>query len=194
MKVNLVYYFCERKPNSNELIEVAKKSFEGVEFRTLDMRNLRELTEKFDFVYSSLALHYVSDWRPVLNEVRNLLNPNGTFLFSVQHPIYWGSEVIMDDARRGKLLGYLKNNADELNIYGDYLSERQLKTVKYGSLEVATFNKSISKMFQEIRESGFQIIDFLEPQPVIGAKEVDELHYGLYSRIPIIMVIELKEI
>jgi SAM-dependent methyltransferase len=40
----------------------------------------------FDLVFSSLTLHYVRDWVPLLREFSRVLRPGGAFVASTHHP------------------------------------------------------------------------------------------------------------
>ncbi len=40
----------------------------------------------FDIVFSSLTLHYLTDWGPTLAEFERVLAPGGTLVFSTHHP------------------------------------------------------------------------------------------------------------
>ena len=42
----------------------------------------------FDLVFSSLALHYVRDFAGVCRNVARMLVPGGSFVFSVEHPVF----------------------------------------------------------------------------------------------------------
>jgi len=42
--------------------------------------------ESFDLVFSSLTLHYVREWEPLLNEFRRVTRPSGALVFSTHHP------------------------------------------------------------------------------------------------------------
>lgn len=81
------------KDLSDELITIAKKSYPECEFQVMDMQKLDFSEDTFDFVYSSLAIHYVEDWNKVFKEVYRVLKPNSCFLFSCGHPVRFA----MDD-------------------------------------------------------------------------------------------------
>jgi ubiquinone/menaquinone biosynthesis C-methylase UbiE len=42
--------------------------------------------ESVDLVFSSLTLHYVQEWEPILREFRRVTRPGGTLVFSAHHP------------------------------------------------------------------------------------------------------------
>lgn len=69
----------------------------------------------FDFIVSSLVLHYVKDWGPTFQEFKRILKPDGILLFSVHHPFmdismsqnqdYFSTEFIIDQwKRQGKFI------------------------------------------------------------------------------------------
>lgn len=55
--------------------------------RTHDLREALKLKkEAFDLVFSSLTLHYVREWEPLLNEFHRVTRPGGALVFSTHHP------------------------------------------------------------------------------------------------------------
>ena len=60
----------------------------------------------FDVVVASLVLHYLQDWGPTLRELRRVLRPGGTLVFSTHHPAraielsrtndYFATELVVD--------------------------------------------------------------------------------------------------
>lgn len=58
-----------------------------IHVRLHDLREPFELQDKsFDIVFSSLTLHYVRDWQPVLQELHRVTKPGGALVFSTHHP------------------------------------------------------------------------------------------------------------
>ena len=54
----------------------------------LPMEKLTELPESdFDVITSSFAFHYIEDFPALLASIANKLKPNGTLVFSQEHPI-----------------------------------------------------------------------------------------------------------
>ena len=53
-----------------------------------DLDHLDLAGERFDLVYSSLALHYISKLEDLFATIHAALPPGGPLVFSVEHPIY----------------------------------------------------------------------------------------------------------
>lgn len=67
----------------------AQNAVEGVvEYRRCAMEDLDFAEASFDVVLSSLALHYVRDFEPLMRGVACWLAPGGTLVFSVEHPVF----------------------------------------------------------------------------------------------------------
>jgi SAM-dependent methyltransferase len=43
---------------------------------------------QFDVVISSLAFHYIKSFQTICKKVYDCLKPGGSFVFSVEHPIF----------------------------------------------------------------------------------------------------------
>lgn len=58
-----------------------------IDYRQVAMEDLDFAPGTFDLVISSLALHYVADYRGLVVKVARWLRPSGHFVYSVEHPI-----------------------------------------------------------------------------------------------------------
>ncbi|WP_062104371.1 class I SAM-dependent methyltransferase [Bacillus niameyensis] len=93
---------------SPKMVEAAKRRVGSkVEVRCLDLSvDLPFTDNSFDIILSSLALHYLEDWRKTFAEFQRILKPSGFLLFSVHHPFmdiqlsqngeYYLTELIID--------------------------------------------------------------------------------------------------
>lgn len=175
------------------LISIAQTKYPDVEFKVMDMEQM-EFNETFDFIYSSLALHYVEDWVPVLDKIYKHLSNQGSFVFSTHHPVKWSGQTIRERESSKHLLGYKKSSKpEELEIYGDYLNTREINDVWFGDFEVSFYHKSISSIFGDIRSTGFKVADFIEPKATIECRDKHPVFYEIHQKIPKFMIFELKK-
>ncbi len=178
---------------SRGLIEQARYSYPEVEFEVMDMERLDFPEKCFDFVYSSLAIHYVENWRNVFNPLHKVLKSQGKVLISTHHPVRWGADYLKEKDKRTLLLGYTFYEKGGHQVFGDYLSSRKITDNLMEDLKVTYFHKSFSEMFLEIRESGFEIIDLLEPVPEEGAKAQKKDFFEVHQKIPLFVIFELAK-
>lgn len=179
---------------SRGLVEQAKYKYPEIEFDVMDMEKLKFGDKSFDLVYSSLALHYLKDWKPVLSNVRRVLKPGGRFLFSTHHPLSWGVEKIQNENQTTERMGYTRNNkTNKTEIYGDYLNARLIKDTWFGKLNVSFYNRPISDMVADIRAGEFEILDLLEPKATAAAKKVKPDFYEIHQKLPLFLIFELKK-
>ncbi|RJQ32825.1 class I SAM-dependent methyltransferase, partial [Candidatus Parcubacteria bacterium] len=151
---------------SKGLIDFAKKSYPDLEFHVMDMEKLAFADGSFDFVYSSLTMHYIKDWTRALRGIHRVLEKSGTFLFSTHHPVRWGAEDIQTEEKELSLIGYEKYKSGEAKVFGDYLNARKITSVWFDDFKVTYYHRPLSGIIKDILESGFTIKDFLEPKPL----------------------------
>jgi 2-polyprenyl-3-methyl-5-hydroxy-6-metoxy-1,4-benzoquinol methylase len=75
---------------SKKMLSRAKEITDGMDitFLRTPIEDISFGKEQFDVVISSLALHYVSNIASVCKKVYEHLSPKGSFVFSVEHPIF----------------------------------------------------------------------------------------------------------
>ena len=179
---------------SEGLIEYAKKSYSDLEFHVMDMEKLDFPLESFDFVYSSLVMHYVDSWDKTLNSISKILKTDGRFLFSTHHPVWWSAERKRTDAERTSILGYKKNKETKTcEIFGDYLNTRKIDDIWFGDFKVSYVSRSMQEIMKDILKSNFELVDYLEPKAVDKCKDIDPVFWEIHQKIPIFMIFELKK-
>lgn len=74
---------------SQKMLEVARRENcdPRIEYVHMPMEDIAQISESFDVVVSSLALHYVEDFAGVVKNIYALLNTDGVFIFSQEHPM-----------------------------------------------------------------------------------------------------------
>jgi SAM-dependent methyltransferase len=60
----------------------------AIEYRRLAIEDIDFAAAEFDVAISSLALHYVERFDFVCRKVHHCLVPGGTFILSVEHPVF----------------------------------------------------------------------------------------------------------
>ena len=72
---------------SNKMLETARQQVKNVEFIRSDIGDLSFIKEKFDIVFSSMAVHYIEDFNNMCKQIFHTLNDNGHFVFSTENPL-----------------------------------------------------------------------------------------------------------
>ena len=175
---------------SERMIETSRKEDPSIEFKIMDMEELSFPEDSFDFIYSSLCLHYAEDWRKTLKGVNRILKKNGKFLFSTHNPIYWGAEVKRIYGNKIRMLGSMKKGKKK-EVIGDYLKTRKINDTWGKTFKVTYYHKPFHKMINEIKDSGFEILSCDEPSPLRSLKGIDPWLFNYYRKIPPFIIFEL---
>ncbi len=178
---------------SIELINIASTSYPDC--TVMDMEHLDFPDASFDFVYSSLAIHYIEDWSTVFNEVYRLLKPDSFFLFSCGHPIRTAMDVTENtetiklrqlSVRQDKIL-------KTVEICGNYL-ERRCMTDALPRGAVTTWHKPICEIMNEAKQAGFLLETFVEPQPKPEMEAISKHNYDRLVKIPEFMIMRMVKL
>ncbi len=183
---------------SEGLIQEAKAAFSDIEFQVAAAEDHSMFEDNsIDVIYSSLAMHYIKHWAPVLKDFYRILKPGGTFLFSVIHPLHWGMELVRPKGSRvtNILYGYTTSpDSQQVRIYGDYLNHYTKHDRFLGKIQVTYYHRPISQMWRDITSAGFKIVDIIEPKSV--QEDVPKNFEGfakVTQKIPYFLIFELKK-
>lgn len=134
-----------------------KNSSDKIKYINMSMTEISELNDKFDFIYSSLAFHYVMNFDMLINDIYALLNDNGVLLFSQEHPIVTsslnGSNRYMTE--NGKIIGYLMSDYQNTGLRMD----------SWFVDGVEKYHRTISQTINALCNAGFRIEHIDEPVP-----------------------------
>lgn len=176
---------------SKGLIKIAKNDYPDCDFSVMDMEKLNFPNNHFDFVYSSLAIHYIENWIETFKQVYKILKPGSFFLFSCGHPVSSAMENRTEGNLRLHELSYKKDKKqDTIEITGDYLSHKQEKGVDWN---VTCWHKPFGEIVNEIVASGFVIKDVVEPKPLVGMKKISRANYEKLNKIPYFLIFKLQK-
>jgi SAM-dependent methyltransferase len=148
---------------------------ENAEFRLADLGDpLPFLADaSFDAVLCALALHYIRDWVPVLQEFKRILRPDGVVVMSTHHPA--------DDI--------------ELSGTGDYFATELLRdqwTFNGRTFEVEFWRRPLTDMVSAVQRAGFRIDRLVEPAPLPECEERDPQTWTLLTTKPKFLFFRLR--
>lgn len=112
--------------------------------------------ESYDIVISSLTFHYLESFPDICEKVRRCLTPGGTFVFSVEHPVFtaYGSQDWYYD-EQGNILHWPVDR---------YFSEGKREAIFLGE-NVTKFHKTLTTYVNGLIQNGFEITGLVEPEP-----------------------------
>lgn len=144
--------------SSRKMLAVARENtpFDTVEYRLSGIEDFAFPENGFNTVISSLALHYVKDFHALCRKVKATLTPGGSFVFSVEHPIF---------TAQGPQDWHHSDTGDRAHWPVDgYFSEGERSAVFLGET-VAKYHKTITTYVNGLVKAGFSITALVEPQP-----------------------------
>lgn len=168
---------------SKESIKLAKSTYPEYEFLVGDMHKLPFPDESFDFIYSSLAIHYSPNPLSVYQEIYRILKKKGELLFSVGHPLRWASSHFNINDIEYLVTGYAYPSSED-KVYGNYNTFKKHDHY-FSNGEVLSFYVAPpSYHFKKLREVGFNILDFSESICIDEAKDYDYNYWLKNHEIP----------
>ena len=105
---------------------------------------------------SSLAFHYVKDFPALAEKISRWLRPEGTFLFSVEHPVFtaYGSQDWYYN-EKGEILHFPVDN---------YYYEGKREAVFLGE-KVTKYHRTLTTYVNTLLKNGFILENLVEPAP-----------------------------
>ena len=120
------------------------------------MEDLTFSENSFDVVLSSLALHYVRDFVPLMESITRWLSPGGVLVFSVEHPVFtaYGSQDWYYGPD-GSILHFPVDN---------YFHEGGRDAVFLGE-HVVKYHRTLTTYLNTLLDCGLVLQRVVEPQP-----------------------------
>ena len=173
-----------------KLIKEAQRCYPNYNFHTMNVKNMEFPDNTFDFVYSSLMMHYLKDWKMALKEINRVMKKDGTFLFSTLHPTRWSGERQGDTL----LMGFqYASKGTKLKIFGDYLNKKAINDVGIKHINMTSYVRPLSDMFRELVKANFEVIDIYEPKATTETKIYDQGYHEINQKIPDFIIFEAKK-
>ena len=143
-----------------KMLSVAKSESanEKIRYINMSMTDIGKLNEKFDFIYSSLAFHYVKDFEAFSKKMYSVLNCGGYLLFSQEHPIITATvdgKGHFNKDENGNRISY---------TFSDYNRSGERKVHWYVD-GVIKYHRTFGDIITALAKAGFVIEEVSEPTP-----------------------------
>jgi SAM-dependent methyltransferase len=143
---------------SEKMIARARESTSdsAIEYQRLAIEDIAFPAGACDVAISSLAFHYVERFDIVCRKVHHCLIPQGSFVFSVEHPIF--TALAAQD-------WYYGQHGERLHWPVDHYQEEGLRHARFLDHDVIKYHRTIATYVNTLIEAGFTITQLCEPQP-----------------------------
>ncbi|MNV60199.1 biotin biosynthesis protein BioC [compost metagenome] len=128
----------------------------AISYIQMPIEDIEFASEQFDVVISSLALHYVKSFEAICRKVHTYLKPGGSFIFSVEHPIF---------TSRNEQDWYVDDQGNRLHWPVDHYQSEGLRETTFLTENVIKYHRTISTYFNDLIGAGFAIKAVKEPKP-----------------------------
>lgn len=151
---------------SEKMLAVAgeESAHEKIEYIGMSMTDISNLNEKFDFIYSSLAFHYVKDFDAFAKEMFSVLNGGGELLFSQEHPIITAT---VD----GKGHFNKDENGEKVSYTFSNYNQQGERIIHWYVDGVVKYHRTFGGVINALAKAGFVIEEICEPVPEEWAVE-----------------------
>lgn len=142
---------------SAKMLEVAREenSDPRITYLNMAMEDIGSLEEHFDVVVSSLAFHYVEDFDGVVGMIYRLLNKDGEFIFSQEHPLntcFTGGSRWTFDENGEKIFANVSNYCVETENESTWFVDN-----------VKRYHRMFSTIINTLTDNGFEVKKLIEP-------------------------------
>lgn len=143
---------------SENMLERAKAMTDDsqIEYRRLAIEDIDFSEGEFDVVISSLALHYVAHFDIICRKVYHFLAPGGTFVLSVEHPIF--TALAAQDWHYGP-------QGEKLHWPVDNYHDEGSRESRFLDNDVIKYHRTVATYVNTLIDSGFRIMKLSELQP-----------------------------
>jgi SAM-dependent methyltransferase len=149
---------------SDKMITRARQEFDDkkIEYVNQSIEDIELRPDSFDLVLSSLAFHYVANFKDLVERIYTSVRPGGFLIFSQEHPVATAKKV--SDGWVKDLTG--KKIHWRLDNYG----EEGIREQKWFIDGVIKYHRTLSTIINTLIETGFQIDNLLEPTATAEAE------------------------
>lgn len=137
----------------------------------------------FDVVLSSLALHYIESFGDICEKVRRILVSGGTFVFSVEHPVF---------TAQGTEDWYYGDDGSILHWPVDHYFTEGRRDTKFLGEQVLKYHRTFTTYVNTLLLAGFGLKEIVEPGPDAGMLDVPGMKDELRRPMMLLVAAEKK--
>lgn len=162
-------YAREQKARAVVGIDISEKMLERAQadtddaaiiYRRCAIEDINFADGEFDVVFSSLALHYIEGYAEVCRKVWRCLAPGGSFVFSVEHPIFSAREA--QD-------WYYDADGKPLHWPVDQYQVEGIRHTSWLDDDVVKYHRNVATYVNTLLDTGFRLTRLAEPIPTAEA-------------------------
>ncbi|MFJ7700319.1 class I SAM-dependent methyltransferase [Lysinibacillus fusiformis] len=143
---------------SEKMLQKAQKKTDDpfISYLNIPIEDIQFSASQFDVVLSSLAIHYLQNFEALCKKVYNYLKPDGSFVFSVEHPIF---------TSRHEQDWYNDEHGNRLHWPVDHYQTEGMRETTFLTENVIKYHRTLSTYMNELIQVGFTIRAVKEPMP-----------------------------
>jgi len=143
---------------SEKMLQKARENTDDplISYMKMPIEEINFTDSQFDVVISSLAFHYIKSFEEICKKVYKCLRTGGTFLFSVEHPIF---------SSRNEQDWYYDEQGNRLHWPVDHYQSEGVRETTSLTDNVMKYHRTISTYINDLIGAGFSIRAVKEPTP-----------------------------
>lgn len=160
-----------------------KNAHPQIQYECCDIENFVFEKEAYDIVFSSLVLHYLKDYPTLCKKVHDSLRIDGTFIFSVEHPIF---------TAQGKQDWIYNEKGEKLYWPVDAYFDEGKREAVFLNCAIEKQHRTLTTYLMTLIECGFVIEAVVEPTPDEKLLELEGMKDEV--RRPMMLLIKAKKV
>ena len=170
---------------SQKMLNIAlkKNHHPNIEYQCIAMEDMQGLENSFDIVLSSLAFHYVFDYKQLIQNIHGWLKPLGYLVFSVEHPVF---------TAQGKQDWYYDDDGNIMHFPVDHYFYEGVRHAQFLGEEVIKYHRTLTTYFNTLLVNGFEILNIIEPQPPKDMMNIEGMQDEMRRPMMLIVLAQKK--
>ncbi|MDQ0217638.1 class I SAM-dependent methyltransferase [Peribacillus cavernae] len=155
----------------------------AISYLQMPIEDIEFSNSQFDVVISSLSFHYIKSFEVICKKVHDCLKLGGTFIFSVEHPIF---------TARNEQDWYLDDQGNRLHWPVDNYQSEGVRETTFLIENVIKYHRTISTYINDLIGAGFNLKAIKEPMPSDEMLKNDSLMKD-EKRRPMFLIISVEK-